>query len=220
MMLAYASLTEPLVNFATHVIGSLGLAGVALLCVSTGVIAIPGTEPTMLFAGFDAYKGTLSLPEIIVAGVIGDLIGATIAYSIGYFGSEELLRRHGSKLHISGSRLDRATRWFDRYGTPTLFLSRFVPVVRSAFPYAAGVAKVSYRRFLLLTAAGSVLWISGLAVLGREVGSKWQNWRHHLEYVDYVGAAIVVLAIAYLIVRRIRRDPAERIDPAVDALSD
>jgi membrane protein DedA with SNARE-associated domain len=219
-VLAYASLTAPLVNFATHVIGSLGLGGVALLCFTTGVVAIPGTEPTMLFAGFDAFRGTLSLPAIIVFGILGDLIGATVAYSIGYFGSEELIQRHGSKFHLSSARLDRATRWFDRYGTPTLFLSRFVPVVRSAFPYAAGVAKVSYRRFLLLTAAGSVLWISGLAVLGREVGSKWQNWRHHLEYVDYVGVAIVVLAIVYLIVRRVRRDPAERVDPAVDALSD
>jgi membrane protein DedA with SNARE-associated domain len=219
-VLAYASLTAPLVNFATHVIGSLGLAGVALLTFTTGVVALPGTEPTMLFAGFDAFRGTLSLPGIIIFGVLGDLIGATVAYSIGYFGSEELIRRHGSKFHLSARRLDRATHFFDRYGTPSLFLSRFVPIVRSAFPYAAGVAKVSYGRFLLPTAAGSVLWITGLAVLGREVGSKWQTWRHHLEYVDYVGAAIVVAAIVYLIVRRARRDPAERADPAVDVASE
>jgi membrane protein DedA with SNARE-associated domain len=218
-MLAYASLTAPLVNFATHVIGSLGLAGVALLTFTTGIVALPGSEPTMLFAGFDAFKGTLSLPGIIVFGIIGDLLGATVAYSIGYFGSEELIDRHGSKLHISAHRLDRATRWFDRYGTPTLLLSRLLPVVRSAFPYAAGVAKVPFRRFALLTTLGSIPWIAGLAVLGREVGSKWQTWRHHLEYVDYVGVAIVVAVIAYLIVRRARRDPAERVDPAVDAIS-
>lgn len=219
-MLAYASITAPLVSFATHVISSLGLAGVALLTFTTGIVALPGTEPTMLFAGFDAFKGTLSLPGIVVLGVVGDLFGAGVAYSIGRFGSGELIERHGGKLHISKRRLARATLWFERYGTPTLFFSRLLPVVRSAFPYAAGVARVPVRRFALLTTLGSIPWIAGLAVLGREVGARWPTWRHHLEYVDYIGAAIVALAIAYLIVRRARRDPAERVDPAADAFAD
>jgi membrane protein DedA with SNARE-associated domain len=221
-VLFYASLTAPLVNLATNVIGSLGYAGVTLLTITTGVIAVPGTEPTMLFAGFDVYKDSLSLPGIIVFGVLGDLIGATIAYSIGYYGSEELIERHGSKFHISSRRFDRAHGWFEQYGTPTLFISRLLPVVRSAFPYAAGVAEVPFKRFLLLTTLGSIPWITGLAVLGREVGSKWQTWRHHLEYVDYVGAVVVVAAIVYLIVRRMRTqraEPAERADPAVDVVS-
>ena len=75
-MLALASLTGPLVNLATHAISTLGLAGVALLCMTTGIIGLPGTEPTMLFAGFDVYNGTLSLAGVIVAGLIGDVAGA------------------------------------------------------------------------------------------------------------------------------------------------
>ncbi len=218
-MLGFASLTEPLVNLATNVIGSLGLAGVALLMTLTGVIGVPGTEPTMLFAGFDVYKGTLSLPGIIVAGVIGDVLGATIAYTIGYYGREGVLERQGSKLHVSQRRLDRAQLWFERYGSPVVFISRLVPVVRSAFPYAAGVAEMRFKRFVLLTTLGSIVWVSGLAILGREVGRNWQSWRHHLEYVDYAGAAIVVAAIVYLIFR-LRRGRGVRPDPAADALPD
>jgi membrane protein DedA with SNARE-associated domain len=85
-----------------------------------------------------------------------------------------------------------------------LFLSRIMPVVRSAFPYAAGVAEMPAKRFAVLTVLGSIPWVVGLAVLGREVGHGWQSWRHHLEYVDYVGVAIVVLVLAYLIARRLR----------------
>ncbi len=218
-MLGLASLTAPLVNLATNAIGSLGLAGVTLLMAMTGVIAVPGTEPTMLFAGFDAYKGTLSLPGIIVAGVIGDVLGATIAYTIGYYGRGGLLERQGSKLHVSQRRLDRANRWFARYGSPMMLVSRLIPVVRSAFPYAAGVAEMPFKRFALFTTLGSIPWVTGLAILGREVGRNWQNWRHHLEYVDYVGAVIVVAAIVYLIFR-VRRARGVRRDPAVDALSD
>jgi membrane protein DedA with SNARE-associated domain len=215
-LLALASLTQPLVNLATNLIGDLGLAGVTLLMTITGVIGLPGTEPTMLFAGFDVYNHTLSLPGIIIAGVIGDVLGASIAYAIGYYGSRELLEHQGSKLHLSQARLDRAHRWFDRYGTWTAFVTRFVPVVRAAFPYAAGASKMPFARFVTLSALGSIGWVTGLAVLGREVGRNWTSWRHHLEYVDYVGAALVVAAIVYLIVRRSRPG---RGDPAIDAVS-
>ncbi len=218
-MLGFASLTAPLVNLATNAIGTLGLAGVGLLMAMTGVIAVPGTEPTMLFAGFDVYKGTLSLPGILIAGVIGDVLGAIIAYTIGYYGSEGLLQRQGSKLHVSQRRLETANRWFARHGSPVMLVSRWIPVVRSAFPYAAGVGKMPFQRFALFTTLGSIPWVLGLAILGREVGRNWESWRHHLEYVDYVGAAIVVGAIVYLLFR-IWRGRGVRRDPAVDALPD
>jgi membrane protein DedA with SNARE-associated domain len=206
LLLAFGSLTEPLVRLATHLIASLGLGGVALLTLSTGVVGLPGTEPTMLFAGFDVFQGNLTLLGIIVAGLIGDMAGASIAYAIGYYGRREVLERQGAKLHMSQRRLNRAHRWFERFGAPAIFFSRFIPVVRAAFPYAAGVAEMPFWRFFILATLGSIVWICGLAVLGREVGSDWQTWRHHLEYVDYVGAALLVLAIAYLIVRHLRSD--------------
>jgi membrane protein DedA with SNARE-associated domain len=201
-LFALGSVTGSLVTFATHAIGRLGLAGVGLLMLSTGVVFVPGTEPTMLFAGFDVFHHTLSLVGIIVAGLIGDVLGALIAYGIGRYGKEGWLQRRSARVHRH--KIDQARRWFDRYGAPVLFLSRMMPVVRSAFPYAAGVADMPAKRFAILTALGSIPWVVGLAVLGREVGHGWQSWRHHLEYVDYVGAAVVVLVLTYLIARRFR----------------
>jgi len=208
VLLAHASLTEPLVRLATNLIADLGLAGVAMLTLTSGVIGVPGTEPTMLFAGFDVFRGNLTLPGIIVAGVVGDIAGASIAYGIGYFASQELLEHQG-KLHIRRGSIERAHRWFDRYGTPVMFVTRLLPFVRAAFPYAAGVARMSYWRCITAATLGSIIWIGGLGLLGREVGSQWQTWRHHLEYVDYVGVAVVVAAIVYLIVRRVRDQPSE-----------
>ena len=171
----------------------------------------------MLFAGFDVFQGNLTMPGIIAAGVIGDMAGATIAYSIGYFGSRELLEHQGGKLHVSRARLDRAHRWFDRYGAPVIFVSRLLPLVRAVFPYAAGVARMPYWRFASLATLGSLIWISALGFLGREVGRDWPSWRHHLEYVDYAAAAALVIAIVYLIVRRNRTDRGE---PTPDVVSD
>lgn len=217
--LVFASVTGPLVHFATRVIGSLGLAGVLVMTATTGVIGLPGTEPTMLFAGFDVFQGKLSLAGIIIAGAVGDVLGATIAYSIGYFGRRELLSRHGAKLHVSERRLDRAERWFDRYGAPVVFVSRLLPGVRAVFPYAAGVSEMPFVRFFVFAVLGSIVWIAGLGVLGREVGRNWSSWRRHLEYGDYTLAALVVLAIAYLVLRRVRASRA-RSTAAVDAISE
>jgi membrane protein DedA with SNARE-associated domain len=220
VLLAYASLTEPLVKLATNLIGSLGLGGVALLTFSSGVIGLPGSEPTMLFAGFNVFQGHQTLLGIIVAGVIGDLAGASVAYAIGYYGRRELLERQGSKLHVNRASLDRAHRWFDHYGSPVVVVSRVLPFIRAAFPYAAGVAEMPYWRFLPLAAVGSLIWIGGLGILGRAVGSQWQTWRHHLEYVDYVGVVVVVAAIIYLIVRwRSSRNDSGG-EPAADVVSD
>jgi membrane protein DedA with SNARE-associated domain len=202
--LVLASLTGPLVTFATNVINSLGLAGVLVMTTTTGIVGIPGTEPTMLFAGFDVVKGNLSLVGVIVAGVIGDVLGAVIAYSIGYFGRRELVERHGTKLHLSAGRLERAETWFDRYGSPVIFVSRLLPGIRAVFPYAAGVSEMPFPRFLTFAALGSAVWITGLGLLGREVGSNWQSWRNHLEYGDYALAAIIVSVVAYVVLRRVR----------------
>lgn len=204
MPLELASVTDSLVTFATHVIRDLGLAGVTLLAFTSGVIGAPGTEPTMLFAGFNVFQGHLTLVGIIIFGVIGDMLGASAAYAIGYFGRRELVERHGNKLHISTRRLDLAHGWFERWGAPAVVVSRVIPFVRAVVPYAAGVAEMPFIRFFALATLGSIVWIGGLGVLGREVGANWQSWRHHLEYVDYVGAAIVLGVIAYVIVRRTR----------------
>ena len=210
-----ASVTGPIVNLATNLIDSVGLAGVAIMNGTTAVIGLPGTEPTMLFAGFDVYRHELTLLGVIVFGVLGDLIGSSIAYAIGFWG-EHLLERHAGKIHINPRKLDRATRWFDRYGAMAVFVSRLIPGLRLVFPYAAGIAKMAYWRFIISAALGSILWITGLAFLGREVGHDWRSWRNHLEYVDYAVLGLIVLAIVYLILRRVRGSRAA----AVDAVSD
>jgi len=202
-LLLDASVTNSLVTLATHIVRHLGLAGVALLNATSGVIGVPGTEATMLFAGFNVFQGHLTLVGIIVFGVLGDLVGATIAWVIGRYGLLELLERPGSPVHISGRRLDLARRWFDRYGAPVIVVSRLIPLLRAGFPYAAGIGQMPYWRFLPLAAVGSIVWIGALGLVGRAVGSQWTSWRAHLEYVDYAAVALLVAAVAFVVIRRV-----------------
>jgi membrane protein DedA with SNARE-associated domain len=207
-----ASLTEPLVNFCTDLIGSIGYAGVfVLMMLGSACVPIP-SEATMMFAGFKVSDGDLTLIGIIVAGVLGDLAGCSIAYAAGYYGRIELLERN-RLVHVSRKRLDWADSWFQRYGSLTVFFGRMIPLVRAFTSLPAGVARMPLGRFIPLSAAGSVIWVSMLAVVGRAVGDNWEKWRHHLEYLDYAVVAGIIALVAYWLIRR-RRAPTDGSSPA------
>jgi membrane protein DedA with SNARE-associated domain len=198
-----ADVLAPIVNAATDLISSTGLAGVFLLMVLESACVPVPSEAIMLFAGFSVSQGNLTLAGIVVAGVLGNVVGSLIAYAVGYWGRIELLERN-RLVHVSPTQLGRADRWFERYGSATVFLARMVPIVRTFISLPAGVARMPVGRFTALSAAGSIPWVLMLAIVGREVGDNWEAWRSHLRYLDYVVAAAVVIGAAYLIIRRRR----------------
>jgi membrane protein DedA with SNARE-associated domain len=198
---------NPIVNAATEFIGSTGLPAVLLLmAVESACIPVP-SEAIMLFAGFSVSAGELTMIGIIVAGVLGNLVGSWIAYGVGYYGRLDLLERNRF-LHVNPRHLKWADDWFERYGSATVFFSRMLPIVRTFISLPAGVAKMPFWRFTLLTAAGCVPWVTALAFLGRSVGDNWEEWREHLHYLDYVVLLAVVLGVTYLLIRRRRAKSA------------
>jgi membrane protein DedA with SNARE-associated domain len=199
-----ASITEPVVNFATDVIGDLGIAGIFLLMLLDAACVPTGSEAIMLFAGFKVADGRFTMLEIVVAGVTGNVIGSWLAYGAGYFGRIELIERHGKWLHITPKQIAWADRWFDRYGGVTVFFSRMVPVIRTFISLPAGVAKMPFWKFTVLSTAGIVPWVLAFAIAGKAVGHRWDDWQARLHYFDYVVVAAIVIGIAYLLLRRRR----------------
>lgn len=165
----------------------------------------------MLFAGFavadpgqSASHHHLTLLGIVLAGLLGTMVGSWVAYAVGRGGRLELLERHGAKLHMHPDQIRRADRWFDRYGELTVLFGRLVPLVRAFVSLPAGVAKMPLGRFTAFSLVGSLPWIIGLALAGEALGSEWTTVRKGFEYVDYAVLALAVVGIAYVIVRRRR----------------
>jgi membrane protein DedA with SNARE-associated domain len=206
-LLTLASLSdkvvEPIVDVATEFIGSAGVVAVFLLMtLESACIPIP-SEAIMLFAGFSVSKGELTLVGIVAAGVLGNLAGSWIAYAVGYYGRLDLLEKN-KLIHISPKHLAWADNWFERYGAPTVFFSRMLPLVRTFISLPAGVAKMPFWRFSVYTLVGSIPWVLALAIVGEKVGDNWEDWRHKLGYLDYVILAAILIAIVYLLVKRRR----------------
>ena len=220
-MFVIASLTDPIVEFATSVVADLGLVGVfVLMLLESACIPIP-SEATMLFAGFNVSEGEYSLIAVTLVGSVANLVGSWLAYAVGYYGRVDILEKHGRKLHIRPSHLHAADRWFERHGDATVFFTRMMPIIRTFISLPAGVARMPFWRFTVLTFLGCLPWVFALTFIGQQVGENWEKWKDSLHYVDYAVAAMIVLGVAYLIVKRRRGGggdaavgPAE---PAADA---
>jgi membrane protein DedA with SNARE-associated domain len=207
-MTVLASITDSLVEMAVDTVDAMGLAGVfVLMLAESACIPIP-SEATMLFAGFNVSSGEYSLVAATAVGVAGNLVGSWLAYWLGYAGRVDVLEKHGAKLHIKKRHLDWADRWFQRHGGATVFFARMVPIVRTFISLPAGVARMPFVRFSVLTAAGCIPWVLLLTVIGREAGDNWEDWKNKLHYVDYAVIAAIVIGVVYLVVRARRRRKA------------
>jgi membrane protein DedA with SNARE-associated domain len=207
MSLPYAGITDfivdPIVDAATDFIDSVGLIGVFLLMLlESACIPVP-SEAIMLFAGFNVSEGDMTLFGIVAAGVLGNVVGSWVAWAAGYYGRMELLEKN-RLIHINHKHLDWADRWFQRYGDATVFFTRMLPIIRTFISLPAGVARMPFWRFTVLTLAGCIPWVLLLGIVGREVGDRWEEWRDYLHYGDYVVLAAILGGIVYLLVRRRR----------------
>ncbi len=213
-MLVLASISETLVNETSHFVGEAGLPGIfALMAISSACIPIP-SEVVMLFAGFavadpaqSASQHHMTMTGIILAGLAGTMVGSWVAYGVGRGGRLELFERHGDKFHMGPSQIERADRWFRRYGEPAVLFGRMIPVVRAFVSLPAGIAKMPIGRFTVLSLIGATPWIVGLAFAGHALGSDWTSVRKVFEYFDYVLVAAVIAWVVYWRVRRRGRRP-------------
>ncbi len=196
----FADITGPIVDFCVNVIDDTGLAGIFLLMAAgSACIPIP-SEAVMLFAGFNVYSHDETLLGITLAGLAGNMVGSWLTYAIGYYGRIDLLEKN-RLIHLSPSRLAWVDGWFERHGDATVFFGRLLPLVRAFISLPAGVAKMPFWRFTWLTALGSLPWVLGFGLLGKVVGSEWEQWRHHLQVFDYLVVAGLIALIVYAVVR-------------------
>ena len=199
--LVLASITDPIVDFAVGVVGDLGLLGVfVLMLFESACIPIP-SEATMLFAGFNVAEGEYSLLAATFIGVAANVVGSWVAYGVGYFGRVDLIEKHGHKVLIKQHHLKTADRWFERHGDATVFFSRMLPIVRTFISLPAGVAKMPFWRFTVLTTIGCIPWVFALVFIGKQAGDRWESWKDNLHYIDYAVVAALLIGLVWLFLR-------------------
>jgi membrane protein DedA with SNARE-associated domain len=208
-----ASLTSSVTSF----IGDHGLYAVFVLMAVDAVFPA-ASELVMLYAGALA-AGAFSGQHVVLfgdridshfwayvamslAGTIGYTLGSLIGWGIGAYAGRPLLEERGRWFHLDRAKLDRADRWFERWGDWAVFLGRLTPVVRSFISIPAGVVRMPIVRFTVLTFLGSAIWCFAIAGAGWALGSSYQHFHHDFAYVEYAVLAAVIVFAVWLILRR------------------
>jgi membrane protein DedA with SNARE-associated domain len=192
-----------LAAFIKTVISSLGYPGITVLMgIESACIPLP-SEVIMPFAGYLVYTGRFSSLFIVATlGAIGCNLGSVLAYEVGAYGGRPLIEKYGRYILMKQHDVEVADKFFQRFGSITVFLGRLLPVVRTFIALPAGIARMNRAKFHLYTFAGSWPWCYALAYVGQQLGERWDTdprLKHILHRFDALIVVVLVIGIVYFV---------------------
>jgi membrane protein DedA with SNARE-associated domain len=198
-------ITELLAAHITRFMEATGYITVFFTMVMESMVLPVPSEAVMPFAGFLIADGKFTFFWVVLISTAGSLVGSAISYGIGYFCEKAVIHKYGGYLLLDKEDLDATERFFNKYGEVTIFISRFIPVVRHLISIPAGFAKMDFWRFYLFTALGAGLWNAFLALCGYHLRNNWDAVMKYSKYVDVLVLLLLVLFVAYFVYKHIKR---------------
>lgn len=186
-----------MVHSLEQLLTSFGYVALFLLTVAQCTGIPVSSEVVIPFAGLLVANGTLSLPLVILVTVLGELVGALIAYAIGDWVGRPAVLAFGRRFHFREDHLEAAERWIARRGAVAVAVGRCVPIIRSYTSFPAGFAGMPLSRFLPATLVGALVWDSTLAVAGMELGKHYADISKVLKPLGYAAVVLLALALVY-----------------------
>jgi membrane protein DedA with SNARE-associated domain len=184
-----------------------GYSGIfGLMVLESSSLPVP-SEVVLPFSGYLVSVGQLNFLVTVVVATVAAIIGSLIDYYIGLKGIEALTKRRilGRAL-FSVDQLKFASKWFNRYGSLTIFLARLVPGIRTLISFPAGAAKMPLAKFLVYTTAGCLLWNTLLIYVGYYLGTNWTEVAGISHFILIaVIAVFAAIIVVYLVMRRRKR---------------
>jgi membrane protein DedA with SNARE-associated domain len=171
-------------------------------------IPVPG-ETILIAAAVYAGVGRLNIVAVGLIAVVAAVIGDNIGYAIGYFGGRALVLRWGRYVRLTSERLDKAERFFDKYGGAVVTCARFIEGLRQANGIVAGTIRMPWLRFLAFNALGAVLWVGTWTTIGYLAGDHiapiYKTVSRYSLYFLIALAVVVVALLTRALIRRRRR---------------
>ena len=194
-----------LVEIFIEIISDAGYLGLVFLMGLESMIAPVPSEAVMPFAGFLIYQGTMHWEFVILFSTLGSIIGSLLSYYIGMHFGRPLIMKYGRYLLLNEHHLDLTEKFFRKFGQKTIFISRFIPVVRHFISIPAGAARMNIFLFSAYTILGAAIWNAFLAWLGFRLGSNWEIIRSYSEKIDIIVAVIIFFGVGYLFYKNKKR---------------
>lgn len=182
-----------------------GYSALFLLMALESMIAPIPSEVVMPFAGFLVVQGKFTLVAVALVSAFGSVIGSLLSYWMGIFGGRRFILRFGKYLLLDESHLEWTEHFFRKYGEKTIFISRFIPVVRHLISIPAGIGKMRIGRFIAYTFAGALIWNTFLAWVGIKLRERWEIVHNYSSQIDVVMVAILAVIFVWFAYRHIKK---------------
>jgi membrane protein DedA with SNARE-associated domain len=192
-----SGITAWIANTATHFIDTTGYLGIMILMTLESMVAPVPSEAVMPFAGFAISNGTLSWEGVIFFSTLGSIIGSLISYWIGARGGRPLVEKWGKYLLLDKHDLDVTEKWFTKRGDITVFVCRFIPVVRHLISIPAGMGRMNLWKFSIYTIIGAALWNTILTIAGYYLQENWGEIMKYSHVIDYFIVAVMIIVLVY-----------------------
>ncbi|MGV8118653.1 MAG: DedA family protein [Candidatus Xenobiia bacterium LiM19] len=198
--------TQHVVEWCIRVIETGGYAGAGFLMALESMIAPIPSEAVMPPVGILVKRGLFNVWLAVLATSIGSITGSYISYLMGYYGGRPLVLKVGKYLMLDKEHLDWTEKWFARHGFATIFIGRFIPVVRHLISIPAGLGKMPLLPFLAYTLTGATIWNSILLFVGYKFAENEKAiWEiSHRFHIDAVVSAILLFGIAFVLFKHIQ----------------
>jgi membrane protein DedA with SNARE-associated domain len=201
-------ITEFIADFATAFIDKIGYAGVFLLMTMESMVLPVPSEAVMPFAGFLIAEGKLTFAGVILFSTIGSIVGSLVSYGMGAWGGKPFIEKFGRYLLLDHKDLEFTERFFKKYGTVTIFISRFIPVVRHLISIPAGIGRMRLLPFSIYTVIGAGLWNAFLTVVGYYLRQNWSEVMKYSHVIDIVMVISLIALFGYFVYKHLgRRKP-------------
>lgn len=186
-----------IVNFIVSTVGNMGYTGiVVLMFLESSFFPFP-SEVVIPPAAYLASKGEMNLLLVVVAGIVGSLLGAIFNYYLALYLGRPFLLRYGKYFFISEKAINKAETFFELHGHISTFIGRLLPGIRQYISLPAGLAKMNIWLFSIFTALGAGIWVVVLAGLGYFFGINKELLREHLHIVT-ICLVIFVIIVGFL----------------------
>ncbi|HAJ78660.1 MAG TPA: hypothetical protein DCO75_02720 [Fibrobacteres bacterium] len=188
-------LTAFIAATATHIIAQTGYLGVFIFMTMESMVLPVPSEAVMPFAGFLIAENTFTFLNVIIVSTLASITGSLISYVAGYYGGMPFVKKFGRYVLLDESELETTEIFFKKHGDITIFVCRFIPVVRHLISIPAGVAKMNIVKFSIFTIIGAGMWNAFLAYLGFMLKN---NWTTVMKYSHYIDIAVVLFLVALI----------------------
>ncbi|MFM7439449.1 MAG: DedA family protein [Snowella sp.] len=199
-------MSQWLAEWIPNVMNQLGYWGIGLLMFLENLFPPIPSELIMPLAGFTVAKEQMDFIPVIIAGVVGTIVGAFPWYYIGKFISEERLEhladKYGKWISVTSKDIKKANNWFNEHGGKAVFFCRLVPGVRTLISLPAGINNMPLIPFTLYSTLGTTIWVTFLTFLGYKLGDNYELVDEYLGPVSKIILAIIVIFFILWIVRK------------------